>query len=392
MNSPTFSRTAITGYGSSLSLSSSAGQFLSIPCPQLNLRNLSWTFEAWIYPTNSTSNNNAAIVAQCDHDTAKNCFHFMIHNANLYGSLFFDDSQGATNLTRLQWHHVAFTFDCATLNQTIYLDGFIDNSRYISTCFQGYNQTLTIGMVKVWGSSTCFDGLIDQLLYTGRTKTAKEILRDATLTVHFSFDNGSIYDQGPLGIDGSLAGNTSFISGRLGHALEIEKSNSSYFKVQGLVLLGVSNHPYSFALWIRTNLQQQSAIIHVSSTLNCTNWCLVLLGLTSTNQLMSYSWNGGIVTVAGPVVAISTWTHVAVTYGSINGLQLYVNGTLSNASASFLFSSNEAPMNLFIGNPNWNGTCGSSQTTCGPYSGAVDDFRLYSRELSPTDVNALVPL
>ena len=107
---------------------------------------------------------------------------------------------------------------------------------------------------------------------------------------------------------------------------------------------------------------------------------------------MSYSWNGSTVTVAGPVVTISTWTHVAVTYGSINGMQLYVNGTLSNASAPFLFSSNEAPMNLFLGNPNWNGTCGSSQTTCGPYSGAVDDFRLYSRELSANDVTVLAHL
>ena len=179
-------------------------------------------------------------------------------------------------LATSRWYHVAVVFDCTTRHQTVYLNGVIDNTRLATTCFQGSYQSLTIGGIDTAGSIAYFEGLIDQLSYTNRPKTSGEILRDATLTVHFSFDKNSTVDQGPLQINGSLVGNTSFIVGRVGQALDIGNLNQSYMKLQGLVLLGTTGRPYSLVMWINPHLQQESSIIHMSHSSDGSPpyWCM----------------------------------------------------------------------------------------------------------------------
>ena len=388
-NGSNFSSKSITGYGSSLSLSSSLAQCLLILNPQLNLYDQSWTFEAWIYPTNLSDTRDFAIVGQCKRSSDHECLHLVIRSQKLYLGLYADDTLGNTVLTTFRWYHVAFVFDCDTRTKSVYLDGVLDGSGPASRCFQGYNQSSTFGRSLAYGMDQYFDGLIDQLSYTTRAKTPEEILRDATLVVSFSFDNNSIFDRGPLRINGSLIGNTSFVPGRVGQALEIRNANASGFQVQGLVLLGTSNRPYSFAIWIRPSSQQGSVIIHTSSTPDFTGWYIPLLGLTNTSRLMTYSLNGNTTGVSTYLTLINIWTHAAVTYSRTTGLRLYVNGTLLSASAPFAFTSPETPMYLLVGRTNSYVGCREAFSLCGSYSGAVDEFRLYSRELSAGDVAAL---
>ena len=390
INSPNFSSTSITGYGSSLSLLTSFDQSLNIPNPQLKLNDQSWTFEAWIYLTNIVTGTQYAIIGQCRNNAQYECLHLLVRSRKLYLGFYSDDLSGRTNLTASKWYHVAFVFDCDNLTQSVYLDGVIDGTRQTSVCFQGRNQSLTIGIIEVFGVYSCFDGLIDQLSYTNRAKNSTEILRDATLVVHFPFDSYSIYDQGPLRINGSLAGNATFVSGRIGQALEIKNVNQSSFEVHGLVLLGVSNRSYSFSIWIRPDVQQKSVIIHLSSQSNGAGWCLPALGLTSSGQLTTYSNSPLAVGVVGPVVPIASWTHAAVTYSVGNGLVLYINGTLTNSLAPFSFVSGGQAMHLFMSSPSSGISCVSGYNISGSYSGAVDELRVYSRELSASDVVALV--
>ena len=105
--------------------------------------------------------------------------------------------------------------------------------------------------------------------------------------------------KGPLRINGSLVANSTFVSGRVGQALEIKNVNRSTFELHGLVLLGVSSRSHSFSVWIRPYVQQKSTIIHVSGQTNGTGWCLPILGLTSTRQLMSYTYNGTVFALMG---------------------------------------------------------------------------------------------
>ena len=313
----------------------------------------------------------------------------MIRAQRLLFGQFNDDAFGTKTMVNSRWYHVGFTFDCDTRSISIYLDGVIDVSVQMKLCFQGVNQSLTIGSIQSWFCNGHFDGLIDELSITNRTKTAEEILEDATLTVHFSFDDNSAYDQGPLRINGSLVGNSTFTAGRVGQALEIQNVDPSYLKVQGLVLYGTSNRPHSFAIWMRPKVQQQATVVYASSSLDGTGWALPVFQIMATSQLISYSWNGTAISVTGPAVPTNSWTHATVTYSFPNGLQLYVNGTLSNASAPFVYNASEIPMNLFVGSRISNMGWGLPFNNSDQYCGAVDEFRVYSRELTLGDIAAL---
>ena len=227
------------------------------------------------------------------------------------------------------------------------------------------------------------------LRWTNRTKTCGEILRDATLVAYFSFDNNSTCDQGPLRINGSFVANSTFVPGRVGQGLEIKNITESTFEVHGLVLLGTSYRTISFAIWIRPYVHQQATIIHLSSQPDGSGWCLAVLGLTKTGQLIAISYDGSLVKVMGPVVPIHSWTHAVVTYSYTHGMLLYVNGTRSVSTSPFKFSSSGQPMHLFLGSPFKGIGCVSMYGSFGLYSGAVDELRVYSRELSAADVAIL---
>ena len=389
VNGPNFSSTSITGYGSSLSLSSSMSQFLEIPTPRLKLYNQSWTFEAWIYPTSLGGADDYVIVAQCDAQMNESCFHILIRSHQLYFGHFNDVASGTKYLTTARWYHVGFTFDCGTRTISIYLDGMLDASHQLKLCFQGVNQSLTVGFILSWPWDGRFDGLIDEISFTNRSKTADEILRDATLTVHFSFDDNSTYDQGPLRINGSLVGNTTFVPGRVGQALEIQNVNQSYLRLPALVLIGTPNRSYSFSIWIRPKLQQKSVIVHASTSPDGAGWNLPFLQITATYELTAYSWSGSTISAKGPVVPTNTWTHAAVTYSFSNGLKLYVNGTLSNASTPFFYNASGIPINLLIGTLALGYGIGPASNNSDQYYGAVDELRVYSRELTAVDVALL---
>ena len=300
-----------------------------------------------------------------------------------------DGLSGVRSLTASRWYHVAFVFDCATRRQSLYLDGILDSSRRSFHSYQGINGSLTIGMSMISGTAVWFSGLIDQLSYTNRSKTPKEILRDATLTLSLPFDGNTTNDQGPLAIDGSLVGNTSFVSGRRAEALQIFDVPDSYLIVHGLVLLGRNNQSYSFSIWIKPTVVRKSSIIHLSQFANGTGWCVPIVGLSNTSQLVTVSSNGTTVKVMGPVVLANSWTHIATTYSLTHGLRLYINGSLYNASSPFSFAAAGSPTHLIVGSPRNGTNCGGSAGTNGQYVGAVDELRVYSRELNSTDVLSL---
>jgi hypothetical protein len=103
--------------------------------------------------------------------------------------------------------------------------------------------------------------------------------------------------------------------------------------------------------------------------------------------------NSTIVTAIGPILPVSSsWIPVVQTWNYTDGLKLYVNNTLvSSVSASSFLGSGTTPNYLTLGN------CLSGCDVCsngsvsepGPFTGAIDDWRIYSRELSASDVCAL---
>ena len=391
-NSPTFSPSAITGYGSSLSLVASSSQYASIDHPFLKLHDQSWTFEAWIRLASTVSWLDYPILQQREYPGKDKALHLVVQNYKLLLGFYSDDLLGTTSLAASRWYHTAFMFDTVSRNQSVYLDGVLDGSRIADSSYLGTAGVLNIGFSNWTTYSHYFDGVIDQLAFTNRTKTSQEILRDATLTLSFSFDGNSIHDEGPLRINGSIEGSTSFVSGRRNQALQINNVSDSYFTVQGLVLLGRHNQSYSFTIWIKPAVQHRGSIIHLSSFSNGTGWCAPMIGMTNTSRLTTTSWDGAVIKITGRVVPANSWTHAVVTYSPASGLRLYVNGTLSNSSMPFSFQASGTPNYLFVGSPRAGIGCRSLFDINGQYSGAVDELQVYSRELTANEIHTLANL
>ena len=293
------------------------------------------------------------------------------------------------------WYHVAFVYDYSTSIQSVYLNGILENSR-ISNSYKGMSGHILIGAVDN-GARYYFTGRIDQVSLVTRAKSAVEILNDATLVCYYSFDSSPYMDSGPLGLNGLMV-NTATVSGngRINNAISFI-SSPSYFVISGFLKLGISGNSYSMSIWIKPTSLTNGTIVYVSRcNYACTPyWCLPFIGLTSAGQIAIQSWssvsfNGySLVSLTGPVLSTSVWTHVVQTYSSTNGMCLYVNGVLLNQSIAFPYAASGSPVYLYLGSFPMSACVPSNVICAGQYYGLLDEFRLFSREISATEVYAL---
>jgi len=120
-----------------------------------------------------------------------------------------------------------------------------------------------------------------------------------------------------------------------------------------------------------------------------------MLGFASNGAIIAQvlTSSATVVTATGPILSVSSsWILIVQTWSTINGLKLYVNNTLvSSVSASTFLGSGTTLNYLTLGNClNGCGGCPSGSIGVpGPFTGAIDDWRIYSRELSFDDVCAL---
>ncbi|CAF5001124.1 unnamed protein product [Rotaria sp. Silwood1] len=254
-----------------------------------------------------------------------------------------------------------------------------------------------IGAIYNNTPSGFFDGYLDQVLVVTRAKAASEILVDASLVCYYSFDANSTYDSGPLGINGSTVNVAAAVgSGRVSDAISFT-TPSSYYTFGGLRLLGIDNQPYSISVWIKPTSVSGGTIVHVSKCdNNCgTNWCLAYMGFSSSGQIVIQSWNylyfGSLISLTGPILSTNVWTHVVNTYSTCNGIRLYLNGTLYSQSTSFTYMSSSAPNYMYLGNFPLIPCVAQANNIIlmGQYYGLLDEFRLYSREITASEVMTL---
>jgi hypothetical protein len=238
----------------------------------------------------------------------------------------------------------------------------------------------------------------------GVVRTSCEAYNDATLTAYYPFDtNGTFLDYSINYFEGVGSNIQSVTFGRLRQAIAFV-SSTSYFQAQCFPTTRVNNPPFSVSLWIKpTIVVGGGTIIHVSGaqTGNGTI-CYDLLGLTNTGILVAQLMQTSTLVsgVQGPLLSINTWIHVALVYGSKSGMGLFINGQLyatsvmttsplpvvSYAIAQFITLGNISPFSSA-----WTVGCPSSSLplVSGSYLGAIDEFRLYSRELTAQEICVL---
>ena len=211
------------------------------------------------------------------------------------------------------------------------------------------------------------------------------------MTFEYTFDNQSLLDSGPLRINGTGSNYLFTNTGRVNYSSSLSV-NQSYIQATGLVLLGTQNQPHSFSLWIKPTNITGGTIVHASESMTGDGaWCFPVLGFSNSGQLIAQSWNSGLITLVGPVVTINVWTHIAITYSTSIGLRLWIDGNqYGPSSGSFNYVTPNVPVVVTIGSSlDGQISCSSGGIEMGQYFGEIDEFQLYSRELSSSDINSL---
>lgn len=233
---------------------------------------------------------------------------------------------------------------------------------------------------------------MDELSISQRTKSACEILEKATLAAHFNFDSASPYtDSGPNKVPTNQL-STSIISGYKNQAISFTGASSSYFQTWGFTSLGVSNQSFSIALWIKPQVLS-GTLVHLSTSATGTGpTCFPILGFATNGAVVGQvlTSSGTVVSATGPILPTSSsWIPIVQTWSATNGLRLYVNNTLvGSVGATTFLGSETTPNYVTLGN------CLSGCSAClngsvgaaGPYNGDIDEWYLFSRELSWSDV------
>lgn len=205
------------------------------------------------------------------------------------------------------------------------------------------------------------------------------------LVSYWSFNDGAgsaALDFGGLGKTGKLEGSASFavpswVNGRVGSALRFNRRNyvsASY----------TDTIASSYAAWIYLDGTPLAYDCVIAKNETATRYFTILLKVDRRLAMYAYatanvSYDNG----TSGVIPLKTWTHVALTYNSSDGLRGYVNGVQDGTAAA-----------------NGNLAVGSTFLTIGSYypnyvngdrffSGSIDDVRVYNRVLTNSEVKLL---
>lgn len=236
---------------------------------------------------------------------------------------------------------------------------------------------------------------MDALQINQRVKSACEILEDATLAARFPFDTtNTLSDFGPNSVSTSASSYSILPVGHFLQAIQFSGSNS-YFQASGFTQFSINNQAFSISLWIQPQ-SRSGTLVHISNlSTGAGSWCLSFIGFSSNGSLVAQVYNGATVSsiIAPTVVPLSSpyWTHIVQTWSSTNGLRLYIDSVLVafDSSAVTFGASGITPIYVTLAS-SLSASCSiSGVNISGQYIGGVDDFQIYSRELSANDVCAI---
>jgi hypothetical protein len=198
------------------------------------------------------------------------------------------------------------------------------------------------------------------------------VVNVAALAARFPFENLShpLDNHGPNDVTVTASGYRLVDGVKGDQAIFLDTSSTDFFRVSGFRFLSYNSVSLSIALWLQPTLRQG---IIIDSSLGYSP-----LAFTSNGSLIaqidSYS-----VIFASPLELTPIWTHIVMTWSSGNGLRLYVNTQrVAIVTAPTTTGSGATANMLMLGG--------------GFFIGAIDDWYVYSKELTTVDICTLFNL
>ncbi|MCZ4222958.1 glycosyl hydrolase [Pedobacter rhodius] len=205
------------------------------------------------------------------------------------------------------------------------------------------------------------------------------------LHIGFNENTGTFAEDDWGGYNGTVMNTSTWTAGKDGPtgALNLVKSASSYLKLPTGVVSTLND--FTIATWVKlpSNLSNNTRIFDFGTS---TNNFMILIPKTGSNLRYKIAAATGANDRYMPyVLPLNQWVHIAITQQG-SAFKLYVNGTLQ-------YTDNNAtikPSDLGLTTNNY---LGKSQYSTDPYSDHIyDDFRIYNRALSDTELADLLKI
>lgn len=203
-----------------------------------------------------------------------------------------------------------------------------------------------------------------------------------TLVLHYTFDDASLDDAIA---NNDIENNTGVLTceDRFGNSDYAREFNNNYLLTPSALVLPSITDQVSISVWIKPNVSELNSPI--SCIFNPGYWGLYLNKFSSNGTLLGMldgSSNNNSASDESSVIPSNQWIHVVLSNAS-NNTTLYVNNVLQS-SYSEIFSFTNNLYALYIGARGY-----STAIPVDFFNGQIDDFRIYSRALTPSDINEL---
>ncbi|MDD4922718.1 MAG: LruC domain-containing protein, partial [Bacteroidales bacterium] len=285
----------------------------------------------------------------------------------------------ADRILNTDWHHVAATYDGATMK--LFIDGVLKTSVANTGTLKSSQADFVIG---IKGVTDPYKGTIDEILVYEKALTQEEITEIYSTTRNTSSgsdnlisawelnENGGTIATDKQGVSNGTISNATWGGGIYGSCLNFNGTNS-YVIIPSAEKLKPTDAMTMMA-WVKTKENKSAKILEKGDWdghgIGIDKWggwqvSIRMEGNTTTHLL---TWGGGL-----PI--LNEWYHLALTYdGSI--LKMYVNGQLKNSKA-VTGKLNVNDRNICIG---------SNNGTQKFFNGSVDEVKIFGKALDQTQI------
>jgi len=196
------------------------------------------------------------------------------------------------------------------------------------------------------------------------------------LLAFFSFDKTIADFQNVITL--TVTGSVSYVTGRTNQAIYLANetnSAASTYATNYLTSTYSLTTPFSVSLWFNPTNTNKGCLISTYNTANAINNGVDIYIAEGT---VSAAYNNVQNVGASVAISVGTWYHAVVTVNASNLLTFYVNGSqVGSTITQTIYSSG-----LMIG-------CVQDGGSSYAFSGYIDDYRIYSRVLTGTEVGQI---
>ncbi|WP_414838296.1 LamG domain-containing protein [Candidatus Nanosalina sp. VS9-1] len=375
----------LTGYG----FDKSSGDNVSFPdSPVLDLSTVS--VFAWIRPRNPTSNGVDGVVVKGGSSTRN----YQLDIDSSQGLAWYDENGGSLHSGVMpeqgKWTHVGATFQNGTLK--LYVDGELVATEEGRPSLPSSSES---GAVGTDNHGNFFDGDISDIRIYNRSLQASEIQalydwgsgdyarplnnqNSSSAVSRWSFNSSGADDVWGSN-SGTVSGATYLSDGgpRENGAYSFDGSSSKITLPDGTFSIADGGNDFSLSLWYYPESTGKQILVSLRGDWN---WQLQYDALGNSKiRFINYDGSSNRTVETSRAIETGHWYHVTAAYSSSGTGRIYVNG-VDEASGSLWTNPQQTSNGNFIG-------------VFDDYkeylNGVIDDLRLYSKFIQPSEVSQL---